>query len=130
MSDIEPIANGRSGRFARPLPLHQTAKSIPTNAPIVFSRRELDQILSIYGRQVAAGAWRDYAVDMLKDRAVFSIFRRSSETPLYRIVKTPKLARKQGTYSVIAATGLIMRRGHDLGRVLRVLERKLRLVEI
>jgi hypothetical protein len=78
---------------------------------------------------VAAGEWRDYAIDFLKDRAVFSVFRRSAEVPLYRIEKNPKLARRQGAYSVISATGLIMRRGHELDRVLRVLDKSLTLVQ-
>ncbi len=96
---------------------------------IAFDRRELTQILGLYGRKVAAGEWRDYAIDMMREKAVFSIFRRSSEVPLYRIEKSPRLARRQGAYSVIAATGLILKRGHDLRHVLRVLERKLHLVE-
>ena len=96
---------------------------------IAFDRRELQQILDLYGRMVAAGEWRDYAIDHLKERAVFSIFRRTSEMPLYRIEKNPKLARRQGAYSVIAATGLSLKRGHDLANVLRVLDRRLRLVE-
>ncbi len=79
--------------------------------------------LGLYGRMVAAGEWRDYAIDFLKDRAVFSVFRRSSEVPIYRIEKNPKLARRQGAYSVISATGLIVRRGHELERVLRVLDK-------
>ena len=95
---------------------------------VTFSRYELDRILNLYGRMVAAGEWRDYAIDFLKDRAVFSIFRRSSEMPIYRIEKDPKLARKQGAYSVISVTGLIMKRGHELDRVLRVLDKSLRLV--
>jgi hypothetical protein len=95
---------------------------------VYFDRSELDALLSIYGRKVAAGEWRDYAIDMGKDKAVFSVFRRSSECPLYRIEKNPKLARKQGAYSVIAAGGLVLKRGHELRRVLRVLEGKLRLV--
>ena len=95
---------------------------------VTFSRRELDSILGLYGRMVAAGEWRDYAIDFLKDRAVFSVFRRSSEVPLYRIEKDPRLARKQGMYSVISATGLILRRGHELERVLLVIDRKLALV--
>jgi hypothetical protein len=90
---------------------------------VTFSRRELDRILRLYGRKVAAGEWRDYAVDFLKDRAVFSVFRRSSEVPIYRIEKDPRLARRQGAYSVISATGLIMRRGPELDRVLRVLDK-------
>ena len=90
-----------------------------------FERAELNRILSIYGRMVAAGEWRDYAIDFLDDRAIFSIFRRTSEMPLYRIEKNPKLRNRQGQYSVIAATGHVLRRGHDLAQVLRVLERKL-----
>lgn len=98
-------------------------------APAVkFERRELDRILNVYGRKVADGEWRDYAIDFLRDRAVFSIFRRSSEVPIYRIEKNPKLSRRQGAYSVISATGLIMRRGHELDRVLRVFENKLSVV--
>src|SRR6266852_2491216 len=90
---------------------------------VTFDRRELTRILSLYGRMVAAGEWRDYAIDFLKDRAVFSVFRRSSEVPIYRIEKNPKLARRQGAYSVVSATGLIVRRGHELERVLRELDK-------
>jgi hypothetical protein len=96
--------------------------------PVTFERRELDRILNLYGRKVAAGEWRDYAIDFLKDRAVFSVFRRASEMPLYRIEKNPKLARKQGAYSVIAPGGMVMRRGHELDRVLRVLDKSLSVV--
>lgn len=106
---------------------------LPPSAPgnrVTFERRELDRILHLYGRRVAEGEWRDYAIDFLKDRAVFSIFRRASEIPIYRIVKDPRLARKQGAYSVISATGLIMRRGHELDRVLRVLDDSPRLVAV
>ena len=95
---------------------------------VTFNRRELNRILDLYGRMVAAGEWRDYAIDFLKDRAVFSVFRRSSEVPLYRIEKNPKLDQKQGAYSVISATGLILRRGHELDRVLRVIDKSLALV--
>lgn len=95
---------------------------------VTFSHRELSRILNLYGRKVAAGEWRDYAIDFLKDRAVFSVFRRASEVPIYRIEKNPKLARKQGAYSVISATGLIVRRGHELERVLRALDPSLQLV--
>jgi hypothetical protein len=101
----------------------------PTTKEITsFDRRELDQILRIYGRKVAEGEWRDYALDFLRDRAVFSVFRRTTEFPLYRIEKNPKLARRQGAYAVIAPNGLVLKRGHDLGRVLRVLEKPVRLV--
>ena len=95
---------------------------------VTFDRRELDRIFSLYGRKVAAGEWRDYAIDFLRDRAVFSVFRRASEVPIYRIEKDPRLARKQGMYSVISATGLILRRGHELERVLLVIDRKLAVV--
>ena len=90
---------------------------------VTFSRRELNHILDLYGRKVAAGEWRDYAIDFLKDRAVFSVFRRASEVPLYRIEKNPKLAQRQGAYSVISAGGLILRRGHELDRVLRAIDK-------
>ena len=95
---------------------------------VTFERRELDRILNLYGRKVAAGEWRDYAIDFLKDRAVFSVFRRASEMPIYRIEKDPRLARRQGAYSVISATGHILRRGHELDRVLRVIDKSLAVV--
>ena len=95
---------------------------------ISFDRHELSAILDLYGRKVAAGTWRDYAIDLLRDKAVFSVYRKASEYALYRIEKDPRLARKQGAYSVIAAGGLIMKRGHDLKRVLSVLEDRLDLV--
>ncbi len=74
---------------------------------------------------VAAGEWRDYGISNLKDIAIFSVFRHTAENPLYRIEKNPKLARRQGQYSVVAMDGKTLRRGHDLLMVLRVLERKL-----
>ena len=106
---------------------HPAAASTQTNR-VTFNRLELHRILNLYGRMVADGEWRDYAIDFLKDRAVFSVFRRSTEVPLYRIEKDPRLARKQGMYSVISATGLILRRGHELERVLLVIDRKLAVV--
>ena len=99
------------------------AKSLPI---VSFDRRELSDILKVYGRMVAAGEWRDYAIDTLKDKAVFSIFRRTSEMPLYRVEKTPKLARKQGAYQVVAAGGLVMKRGHVLAQVLTVFDKALK----
>lgn len=110
------------------IPLHE-ARRERLGMPVTFQRRELDQILRLYGRMVAANEWRDYAIDHLSDRAVFSVFRRTSETPLYSITKSPSLARRQGMWSVITATGLILRRGHELSRVLSVFDNKLRLVE-
>jgi hypothetical protein len=95
---------------------------------VTFSRRELDRILSLYGRKVAAGEWRDYAIDFLRDRAVFSVFRHACEVPIYRIEKNPRLERRQGAYSVISATGHIVRRGRELERVLGALDCSVRLV--
>ena len=106
-------------------------EALPALAPrnrVTFSRRELDRIFMLYGRKVAAGEWRDYAIDFLRDRAVFSVFRRSSEIPIYRIEKNPKLERRHGTYGVVSVTGLVIKRGHELERVLRVLDRSLSVV--
>lgn len=97
--------------------------------PVTFHRKELDAILWIYGRMVGEGEWRDYALDHLKDRAVFSVFKRSGEMPLYRIEKNPKLAAKQGAYSVVNTSGMILKRGHDLRQVLKVFDKALKLVE-
>jgi Protein of unknown function (DUF2794) len=97
---------------------------------VSFDRRELQIILGFYGSKVAEGEWRDYAMDFGHDKAVFSVFRRASEVPLYRIVKDPALARKQGMYSVVAQGGLIMKRGHDLSSVLRVLAKAPRLTAL
>ena len=104
------------------------AAAITSPNRVTFNRFELNRILNLYGRMVADGEWRDYAIDFMRDRAVFSIFRRASEVPLYRIEKDPRLARKQGIYSVISATGLILRRGHELDRVLLAIDRKPALV--
>lgn len=93
--------------------------------PVAFHRTELSVILSLYGRMVAAGEWRDYGISSLKDLAVFSVFRRTAENPLYRIEKRPKLRAKQGQYAVIGMDGQVLKRGNDLRMVLRVLERKL-----
>ncbi len=92
---------------------------------IAFDRKELALILGLYGRMVSAGEWRDYGMSFLKDVAIFSIFRRTAEHPIYRIEKRPKLRGKQGIYAVIGMDGQILKRGHDLKTVLRVLERKL-----
>ena len=99
----------------------------PYNAPeqVAFHRSELSVILSLYGRMVSAGEWRDYGISCLRDAAVFSVFRRTAEHPLYRIEKRPKLRNRQGQYAVIGMDGQILKRGHDLRTVLRVLERKL-----
>ena len=104
------------------------AASPQADPAVRFTRQELNAILEVYGRHVATGEWRDYAIDHLADRAVFSIFRRTSEVPLYRVVKDPRLARKQGAYALVAATGAILKRGHELANVLRFIDRPLRLV--
>ncbi len=91
---------------------------------VFWDRRELDALLNVYGRRVAAGDWRDYAMSGAKDMAVFEVYRRASEMPLYRIEKRPKLRNRQGAYAVIAASGMILKRGHELKQVLKVLEPK------
>jgi hypothetical protein len=92
-----------------------------SSKPVAFDRQELQLILNLYGRFVAAGEWKDYAMDFARERATFSVFHRAAEQPLYRIVKDPSLARKQGMYAVIAQGGMILKRGQDLAQVLRVL---------
>jgi hypothetical protein len=140
MSDSEPPKakwdSARVDAIAR-VPRHEastTSRGVNTGcaaespAIVTFGQTELRAILKLYGRMVAQGEWRDYAIDFLRDRAVFSIFRRAAEIPIYRIEKQPALARKQGPYSILTATGLILKRGHDLDRVLRVLDKTLKLV--
>lgn len=117
--DIEPSCGGADVIAFAASDRHQTI-----SPPIGFNRQELNAILKVYGRKVADGEWRDYAIDQLKEKAVFSVFRRSSEVPLYRIEKQPRLVRRQGAYSVVAGTGLILKRGHDLAHVLRIFDRQ------
>lgn len=95
----------------------------PASPVVFFERRELDQLLRLYGQRVAAGEWRDYAIAGLKDAAVFSVFRRAAENPVYRIEKRPALARRQGAWAVIGQGGVVLKRGHDLGQVLRIFDR-------
>lgn len=108
---------------AQPPPPTPIPQVIPEQ--VSFDRRELGAILGLYGRMVAAGEWRDYGISCLREVAVFSVFRRTAEHPLYRIEKRPRLRNRQGMYSIVAMDGQILRRGHDLPTVLRVLERKL-----
>ena len=89
---------------------------------VSFDRRELSIILNLYGRKVADGEWRDDALDFLRERALFSIYRRASERPLYVVEKNPRLRHKQGQYLVLSQEGRVLKRGHDLETVLRVLE--------
>ena len=108
--------------MSTPTPL---AAPVPPPAQVSFDRRELGVILGLYGRMVAAGEWRDYGISCLRDAAVFSVFRRTAEHPLYRIEKHPRLRHRQGMYVVLGPGGQILKRGQDLSQVLRVLERKL-----
>ena len=113
MSEVEPQANGNVVLLSG----HRQPEQVR------FTKAELQGILTVYGRMVARGEWRDYAMEFSRDTAIFAVFRRSSEMPLYRIIKTPKNAARQGVYSVEASAGYVLRRGHDLGRVLMVLEK-------
>lgn len=125
MSDSETPQASSGGVVAFP---EQAGAAPARPATVTFDRRELGELLNLYGRMVAAGEWRDYAIDFLRDKAQFSVYRRSSDAPLYRIVKDPALARRQGAYSVVATTGLVLKRGSDLGRVLAVLDKRLSVV--
>lgn len=118
--------DSRSGEWTKVTPF-------PAKPPVplvAFDRRELQAIMGLYGRMVAAGEWRDYAMDFLKDRAVFSIFRRSSEMPLYRVIKDPELRLKQGMYAVMAPGGLILKRGQELDQVLRVIDKPVKVMVV
>ncbi len=130
MSESEPIgfrprgAGGRTGSYSG------SGNSDGHAAPVTaFNRQELTAILALYGRKVAEGEWRDYALDHTRDKAVFSVFRRSCEFPIYRIEKAPRLAKKQGAFSIVTATGLILKRGSELARVLAALDSNVRLVD-
>ncbi len=139
MSDSDPITfcppsvAGSEGKRGRPKPPsavpHLTNAASREPAMVVFNRLELNDIFNVYGRRVAAGDWRDYAIDWGRETASFSIFRRASEVPIYRVVKAPKLARRQGAFAVISASGQILKRGHELKQVLAVLDQRLSLVK-
>ncbi len=139
MDDLEPIdiraarealalrsAKASQGGPVQSQPATGAGRIGPVN--VNFDRHELREILNLYGRKVAEGEWRDYAIDFTPTLAVFSVFRRTSEMPLYRIEKNPKLAKRQGMYSVVTPTGLILKRGHELAKVIAVLEKKLKVV--
>jgi len=140
LSDLEPIiplrprivtgdknrnTQGRSNRNKKNLQ-HNNFSS-PAPIQVAFNRHELNTILSVYGHHVAAGNWRDYAINFGRETAVFSIFKRTSECPLYRVEKNPKLAHKQGAYCVTDHSGRILKRGRDLAQVLKILALKPRL---
>ncbi|HVZ90725.1 MAG TPA: DUF2794 domain-containing protein [Rhizomicrobium sp.] len=118
----EPIAFLRAERRSQPARTGPLSGQI---AQVRFERAELDRILTLYGKMVALGEWRDYAIDFLSEMAAFSVFRRSSEGALFTIEKRPKLRHRQGEYAVLGANGLVLKRGHDLAQVLRVFDRKL-----
>jgi hypothetical protein len=138
MDDSEPIQDNHLGRIPQPqskpafsfLPRINQLDSSPHHSleTISFDRHELREILNLYGKKVAEGEWRDYTIDFTPQKAVFSVYRKASEYPLYRIEKNSKLARKQGAFSVITTTGLILKRGPELRKVLEVLDKKLKLV--
>ncbi|MEH6757770.1 MAG: DUF2794 domain-containing protein [Parasphingorhabdus sp.] len=90
-----------------------------------FERKEMEHILNLYGRMVAAGHWRDYAMDMGKDAAIFAAFRRASERPQMRIEKRPADRNKQGMWTLHGEHGQMLKRGHDLTGVLAPMERRL-----
>lgn len=119
--EIQPYCFKVRSMTTTPLtPFHR-----PTTEQVAFHRTELSVIMSLYGRMVAAGEWRDYGISSLRDLAVFSVFKRTAENPLYRIEKRPKLRMKQGQYILLGIDGQVLKRGNDLKAVLRVLERKL-----
>lgn len=140
MIEDSDAPNRRSARLSQSAEIHSFPSASPhhsaaglpvikaSHKQVTFNRAELEAILRIYGFKVAGGEWRDYAIDHLKDRAVFSIFRRSSEMPMFYVEKDPALARKQGMYKVVAASGHILKRGHELPQVLKVLEKPLKVV--
>jgi hypothetical protein len=129
MATTESADKESSGGHANLIPLAARQPQNPAIAgPVVFGRQEINKIFEVYGRRVAEGEWRDYAIDHAREQAVFSIFRRTSEQPLYRIVKQPKLARRQGAFSLLGANGAVLKRGHDLANLLRVIDKPLKLV--
>ena len=128
MELIRPVQGRTPNSKTARLSLVHAGEASPSPAPgkppamVAFDRRELQLILNVYGRKVALGEWRDYAMDFLRERAVFSIYARVSERPLFIIEKTPRLRNRQGQYMVSNQQGMILKRGHDLAQVLRVLD--------
>lgn len=110
---------------SNPIPLFSHPGNGRAVARVYLLRPELSKILNYYGRMVAAGEWKDYAIDHLPDRAIFSIFRRASEMPLYTIVKEPALSAAQGMWRITGTAGQILKRGHDLDKLLAYFDAKL-----
>jgi hypothetical protein len=109
---------------------YDSVQKAPRNAPIMWTRTELNTLMSVYGRAVAAGEWRDYGLSSFADKAVFAIFRKAHEIPLYRVEKLPELRRKQGQFRILAMNNQVLRRGHDLKALLRAIEpKRLRLAQ-
>jgi hypothetical protein len=127
MSDTEPVEVCKRKEGLAP-PIAASAAAPAGMEVISFDRNELREIFTLYGRKVGAGEWRDYAIEFTPQKAVFWIYRRACEYALYRIEKTPRLARRQGAYSVVTATGLVLKCGHDLRRVIAALDTRLKLV--
>ena len=125
-ADVIDLTSARRKRDTNSPPAR--AMPAPPAPQVTFDRRELDQLLRVYGRKVAEGEWRDYAIDFGRERATFSFFRRASEMPQFRVVKEPRLARRQGAWSVVGANGQILKRGRELAAVLRLFDGKPRLI--
>ena len=126
--DSEPsqLRGGNAAKFPSLVPARNSSPTTAnpiTSSQVTFDRSELNRLFGLYGRKVAAGEWRDYAIDGLSESAVFSIYKRSSEAPLYRIEKRPALARRQGAWAVLGQGGMVLRRGHELEQVLRFFDR-------
>ena len=107
---------------------NNTNFSVTSVSVIAFDRDELRALMNLYGRQVATGEWRDYALDFLPDLAVFLMFKRANEAPVFQLEKRPKNARLQGQYTLRGSMGQVLKRGHDLERVLRFFDKPMRLV--
>jgi hypothetical protein len=123
VDEPEQFGSGQLIDFAQGASPHAAgAKPARFAASVSFDRKELTTILNVYGRKVASGEWRDYAMDFLRERALFSIYKRASERPIYVIEKNPKLRAKQGQYMVLSQDGRVLKRGHELSTVLRILE--------
>ena len=127
-AEVVDLRVARARRSSHPGPKPDDAKGSPSLPQVRFDRRELDQLLRVYGRKVAEGEWRDYAIDFGHERATFSCFRRTSEMPQFRVVKDPRHAKRQGAWQVLSPNGQVLKRGHDLAAVLRLFDRKPRLV--
>ncbi len=111
------------------IPLQNKSSKKPVEL-VSFNRRDIETLMQFYSKRVGTGEWRDYAMDMLKDQAVFSVYKRASEVPIYTVHKTPKLASRQGEWSLVNANGLVLKRGKDLKQVLKVLDGNSKVVSL